>query len=157
LGLESWPPSARKVPILAYFEADLKKYTCFFWAGTNVYLDFRFLWSVKVAADMLTSGKWWPFEIYLTTTWTAPYFDHTYLGFPSIKSNGFFTKIKGKTKRTIKFVITWNFYKISNSSPKLFFKWPLDFFCSVPQYLDLLENKVFERSSFTACHLLSIF
>jgi hypothetical protein len=40
----------------------------------------------------LTPGKWWPFGIYLTTTWTAPYFDHTYLGFPSIKSNGFFTK-----------------------------------------------------------------
>jgi hypothetical protein len=27
LGLKSWPPSARKVPILANFEADLKKYT----------------------------------------------------------------------------------------------------------------------------------
>jgi hypothetical protein len=43
---------------------------------------------------MLTPEKWWPFEIYLTTTWTAPY---TYLGFPSfpsIKSNGFFTKTK---------------------------------------------------------------
>jgi hypothetical protein len=35
LELESWSPCARKVPILANFEADLKKYTCFFWAGTN--------------------------------------------------------------------------------------------------------------------------
>jgi hypothetical protein len=32
---DSWPSSARKVPILANFEADLKKYTCFFWARTN--------------------------------------------------------------------------------------------------------------------------
>jgi hypothetical protein len=29
---------------------------------------------------MLTPGKWCPFEINLTTTWTAPYFDHRYLG-----------------------------------------------------------------------------
>jgi hypothetical protein len=56
--------------------------------------DFRLPWSGKIAAEMLKPGKWRPFEIYLTTTWTAPYFDDTYLGFPSIKSNDFFTKIK---------------------------------------------------------------
>jgi hypothetical protein len=33
--LESWPPSACQVQILANFEFDFKKYTCFFWAGTN--------------------------------------------------------------------------------------------------------------------------
>jgi hypothetical protein len=60
----------------------------------DVYLDFRLPWPAKIAARMLTPGKWRPFEIYLTATWTAPYFDHTYLGFPSIKSNGFFTKTK---------------------------------------------------------------
>jgi hypothetical protein len=61
----------------------------------DVYLDFRLPWPAKIAAGMLTPGKWRPFEIYLTTTWTAPYFDHTYLGFSSIKSNGFFTKTVG--------------------------------------------------------------
>jgi hypothetical protein len=60
----------------------------------DVYLNFRLPWSAKIAAGMFSPGKWWPFEIYLTPTWIAPYFDHTYLGFPSIKSNGFFTKTK---------------------------------------------------------------
>jgi hypothetical protein len=57
-----------------------------------VYLDFRLPWPAKIAAGMCAPGKWRPFEIYLTTTWTAPYSDHTYLGFSSIKSSGFFTK-----------------------------------------------------------------
>jgi hypothetical protein len=39
----------------------------------------------------------------VTTTWTAPYFEHTYLGFRSIKSNGFFTKTK---EAILYFVIT---------------------------------------------------
>jgi hypothetical protein len=56
----------------------------------NVYLDVRLPWPAKIAAGMLTPEKLWSFEIYLTTTWTAPYFDHAYLGFSSIKSNGFF-------------------------------------------------------------------
>jgi hypothetical protein len=43
----------------------------------DVYLDFRLPWPAKIAAGMLKPGKWRPFEIYLTTTWTAPYFDHT--------------------------------------------------------------------------------
>jgi hypothetical protein len=95
LGLESWPPSACKVPILANFEADLKKYTCFLLGPMReVYLDFRLPWPAKIAAGMLTPGKWWPFEVYLTITWTAPNFDHTYLGFPSIKSNGFRIRIQ---------------------------------------------------------------
>jgi hypothetical protein len=96
LGLESWPPSARKVPILANFEADLKNYTCFFGPGPmrDAYLDFRLPWPAKIAAGMLTPGKWRPFEIYLTTTRTAPYFDQTNLGFSNIKSNGFFKKTK---------------------------------------------------------------
>jgi hypothetical protein len=96
LGLETWPPNARKVPILANFEADLKKYTCFFGPGParDVNLDFRLPWSAKITAEMLTPGKWRPFKLYLTTTWTAPYFDHTYLGFSSIKMNDFFTKQK---------------------------------------------------------------
>jgi hypothetical protein len=67
----------------------LKKYTCLGPGPMrDVYLDFRLPWPAKIAAGMLTPGKWWPFEIYLTTTWT----DHIYLEFPSIKSNGFFTK-----------------------------------------------------------------
>jgi hypothetical protein len=88
--------SARKVPILANFEADLKNIHAFFEPGPmrDVYLDFRLPLPAKTATKMLTPEKWRPFEIYLTTTWTAPYFDHTYLGFPSIKSNGFFTKTK---------------------------------------------------------------
>jgi hypothetical protein len=74
--------------------------------------DFRLPWPAKIAARMLTPGKWWPFEIYLTTTWTAPYFDHTYLGFPSIKSNGFFTKTKEASKnsnfeRILKMLCFW--------------------------------------------------
>jgi hypothetical protein len=69
----------------------------------DVCLDFRLPWPAKITAGMLTPGERWPFEIYLTTTWTAPYFDHTYLGFPSIKSNGFFTKTK---EAMLYFVIT---------------------------------------------------
>jgi hypothetical protein len=65
----------------------------------DVYLDFRLPWPTKIAAGMLTPEKWRPFEIYLTTTWTASYFDHAYLGFPSIKSNGFFTKTFEETIR----------------------------------------------------------
>jgi hypothetical protein len=49
----------------------------------DIYLNSRLPWPAKIAAGMLTPGKWRPFEIYLTTTWTAPYFDHTYLGLPS--------------------------------------------------------------------------
>jgi hypothetical protein len=68
----------------------------------DIYLDFRLPWPAKIAAGMLTPGKWRPFEIYLSTTWTAPYFDHTYLGFSSIKSNGifqnFFSKIRKKLR-----------------------------------------------------------
>jgi hypothetical protein len=74
----------------------------------DVYLDFRLPWPAKIAAGMLTPGKWRPFEMYLTTTWTAPYFDHTYLGFPSINSNGFFTK----TKEAFKSKITLMLYKL---------------------------------------------
>jgi hypothetical protein len=92
--LESWPPSARKIPILANFEADLENIHAFFGPGPmrDVYLDFRLPWPANISAGMLTPGKWWPFEIYLATARTLPYFDHTYLGFPSIKSNAFFTK-----------------------------------------------------------------
>jgi hypothetical protein len=77
LGLESWPPSTRKIPILVNFEADLKKYTCFFGPGPmrDVYLDFRLPWPAKISAGISTPEKWRPFEIYLTT-------------------NGFFTKTK---------------------------------------------------------------
>jgi hypothetical protein len=60
----------------------------------DVYLDFRLPWPAKMATGMLTPEKWWSFEIYLSVTWNAPYFDHTYLGFSSIKSNSFFTKTK---------------------------------------------------------------
>jgi hypothetical protein len=60
----------------------------------DFYLNLRPPWLAKIAAGKLTPGKWWPFEIYLTTTWTAPYCDHTYLGFPSTKTYGFFTKTK---------------------------------------------------------------
>jgi hypothetical protein len=60
----------------------------------DVYLDFRLPWPTKIATGMLIPGIWWQFEIYLTTTWTASYFDNKYIGFPSIKSNGFFTKTK---------------------------------------------------------------
>jgi hypothetical protein len=67
----------------------------------DVYLGFRLPWPAKIAAGMLTLGKWRPFEIYLTTRWSTPYFDHTYLGFSSIKSNGFFTK----TKETILYFV----------------------------------------------------
>jgi hypothetical protein len=35
----------------------------------DVYLDFRLTWPAKIAAGMLTPGKWWPIEIYLNTTW----------------------------------------------------------------------------------------
>jgi hypothetical protein len=51
--------------------------TCFFGPRPmgDVYLDFRLPWPAKIAAGMLTPGKWWPFEIYLTSTWAAPYFD----------------------------------------------------------------------------------
>jgi hypothetical protein len=49
LGLESWPPSARKVPILANFEADLKKKHAFFGPGLmrDVYLGFRRIMAYK--------------------------------------------------------------------------------------------------------------
>jgi hypothetical protein len=49
----------------------------------DVYLNFRLPWPAKIAARMLVPGKWWPFEIYLTTIWS----DHTYLGFQIAASN----------------------------------------------------------------------
>jgi hypothetical protein len=39
----------------------------------DVYLNFRLPWPAQIAAGILTPEKWRPFEIYLTTTWTAPY------------------------------------------------------------------------------------
>jgi hypothetical protein len=54
------------------------------WPTRDVYLDFLLRWLAKTAAGMLTPVKYWPFEIYLTTT---PCFGHTDLGFRSIKSN----------------------------------------------------------------------
>jgi hypothetical protein len=30
----------------------------------EIYLNFRLPWPAKIAAGMLTPGKWWPFEIY---------------------------------------------------------------------------------------------
>jgi hypothetical protein len=103
LGLESWPPSARKVPILANFEADLKKYTFFFGPGPmgDVYLDFRLPWPAKIASGMLTPGKWWPFEIYFTTTMPLTLITHI-SAFPA-SNRMVFTKTK---KTTSNFVIT---------------------------------------------------
>jgi hypothetical protein len=43
---------------------------------------------------MLSPGKWWPFEIYLTVLWNALIFYHILLGFLSIKSDDFFAKAK---------------------------------------------------------------
>jgi hypothetical protein len=98
-------------------------------------LDFRLPWPAKIAAGMLTPGKWWPFEIYLTTAWTAPYFDHTYLGFPSIKSNGFFTKTKEASiiysnLDTFNSRRSWNtcFMQISSQRPQNFAQKTLPFF-----------------------------
>ena len=48
----------------------------------------------KIAARMLPPEKLWPFEIYLPITWNALIFDRTYLGFPRIELNDFFTKTK---------------------------------------------------------------
>jgi hypothetical protein len=80
----------------------------------EVYLDFRLPWNAKIAAGMLTPGKWRPFETNLTTTWTAPYFDHTYLDFSSIKSNGFFQISKIRKKLRI-FEIFFFFFVILDS------------------------------------------
>jgi hypothetical protein len=71
---------------MANFKADLKNLHGLFGPGPmrDVYLDFH-----------LTPGKWWPFEIYLTVMRhirTALIFDHKELGFPSIKSDGFFAR-----------------------------------------------------------------
>jgi hypothetical protein len=77
----------------------------------DVYLDFRLPWPAKIAAGMLTPKKWRPFEIYLTTIWTAPYFDHTYLGFSSIKSNGFLTKTKEASIILFRYVCFYGFEK----------------------------------------------
>jgi hypothetical protein len=60
----------------------------------DIYLNFHLPWPAKIAAGMLTPGKWWPFEIHLTTTWTASYFDHIDLNFSSIELLGLFTKTK---------------------------------------------------------------
>jgi hypothetical protein len=57
-------------------------------------LDFRLPWPAKFAVGFSSPGKWGPFEKYLPVTWNAPSFDRTYLSFPSIKLNGFFTKTK---------------------------------------------------------------
>jgi hypothetical protein len=84
----------------------LKNYMLFLGPGPmkDVYLDFRLPWPAKIAAGMLTPGKWRPFEIYLTTTRTSLNFDHTYISaFPvsnrmgySIKMIIAYTKRKGK-------------------------------------------------------------
>jgi hypothetical protein len=84
-------------PILSliyFIYAESKNIHAVFGTGPmkDVYFDFRLPWPAKIAAGMLTPGKSRPFEIYITTTWTDPYFDHTYLGFLSIKSNDIFTK-----------------------------------------------------------------
>jgi hypothetical protein len=81
LGIDSWPPNSHKLPIWSTLRPIEKNIHAFFEPGPmkDVYLDFRLPWPAKIAARMLTPGKWWPFEIYLTT-------DHTYLGFPSIKN-----------------------------------------------------------------------
>jgi hypothetical protein len=95
LELETWPPGAPKVPIFAIFEADLQKYiNRFYYSGPTVYLDFRLPWPAKFAVGFSCPGKRGPFEKYLPVTWNAPNFDRTYLGFPSIKLNGIFTKTK---------------------------------------------------------------
>jgi hypothetical protein len=99
LGRELRPPSARKVPILANFEADSKKIYMLFWAGTNVYLDIRLPWPAKIAAGMLAPEKWWSFEIYL------PNFHHTYLDVPNAELNDFFTKTKEAS--SVSYRITW--------------------------------------------------
>jgi hypothetical protein len=56
-------------------------------------VDFRLPFLAKIAVGLLTLRKWQPFENYLpvTSISNALIFDHTYLGFPSIKSNNFFT------------------------------------------------------------------
>jgi hypothetical protein len=58
---------------LANFEADLKNIHAFFEPVPmrDVDLDFRLPWPAKIAAGMLTIGKWRPFEIYLTPKWTS--------------------------------------------------------------------------------------
>jgi hypothetical protein len=57
-------------------------------------LDFRLPWPAKLAVECSAPEKWGPFENNLPVTWNTSSFDRTYLGFPSINLDGFFTKTK---------------------------------------------------------------
>jgi hypothetical protein len=82
-----------KLKFFVIFKADLQKYIYRFYGSepTNRYLDFRLPWPAKFAVGFSAPGKWDPFEIYLLVTWNALSFDRTYLSFPNIKLNSFFT------------------------------------------------------------------
>jgi hypothetical protein len=87
LGLETWPPDAPKVPIFAIFKANLQKICVVFMARDQREV---FIWTfVYLGLQNLP----WNFHL-LPVTWNAPSFDRIFLGFPSIKLNGLFTKTK---------------------------------------------------------------
>jgi hypothetical protein len=96
LGLEPRPPNASIVPIFTIFKANLQKYVWLLWLRTNGKYLFGFCLPQpsKFAVEFSSPGKWSPFEKYLPVTWNAPSFDRIFLGFPSIKLNGLFTKTK---------------------------------------------------------------
>jgi hypothetical protein len=83
LRLETWPPDAPKVLIFAIFKADLQ-----------TYIYFHLPWPAKFAVGFPRPGEWSPFGNNLPVTRNAPSFDRTFLGFPSTKLYGFFTKTK---------------------------------------------------------------
>jgi hypothetical protein len=49
--------------------------------------------NLQIAVGSCPWTDWRPFEIWLSITWKAPNFDHTYLGIPSVKSIGSFENI----------------------------------------------------------------
>jgi hypothetical protein len=91
-----WFPSTWWPWIPVDYRQKNRFFTCPLWSPETNKYGFFFSRALTHSSSPSTKlpPEWLPFEIYFSTTWTAPYFDHTYLGFPSIKSNGFFTKTK---------------------------------------------------------------
>jgi hypothetical protein len=64
-------------------------------------LDLQLACTTKIAVGSCPWTDWRPFEIWLSITWNAPNFDHTYLGIPNVKPIGSFTKTKEATSSQI--------------------------------------------------------
>jgi hypothetical protein len=79
-------------------------------------------------------GKWGPFGIYLPVTWNGPSFDRTYLSFPSIKLNGFFTKTK---EAIFIYNILDSFHYRMNITSFVFAKKPFSLKLGKPRYVQV--------------------